>query len=380
MRKLTTEEFKQKYFEKFGNKYNLNKFVYQNSKIPSVVTCPIHGDFMAKLNDLLKGQGCPICGGTHKYDTEEFIEKANFVHNNYFSYKKTIYMGSNNKVIVTCPIHGDFEVRANNHIKGNNCPFCAKEKIQHHITKLPQINSSTKKLTTNDFLEKYKEKFENNYNFDKFVYVNTRTKSIVTCPIHGDFKITPQKLMAGRGCNKCSKNYQYTTEEFIQLSNTIHNNFYHYQKTNYVSTHKNIIVTCPIHGDFEITPANHLHGHGCPICKQSKLEIELKKLLIENNINFEQQKRFEWLGKQTLDFYLPDHNIAIECQGIQHFKPIPFFGGKEHFSIQIQRDNVKKTLCKQNNINLLYFTNLKEYQNNQTILNSQEIVKKIKNI
>ena len=44
--------------------------------------------------------------------------------------------------------------------------------------------------------------------------------------------------------------------------------------------------------------------------------------LKENNIEFETQKRFKWLGGKSLDFYLPKYNIAIECQGLQHFRPV----------------------------------------------------------
>ena len=47
----------------------------------------------------------------------------------------------------------------------------------------------------------------------------------------------------------------------------------------------------------------------------------------------------------SLDFYLPEYNIAIECQGIQHFKRIEYFGGEKSFKEQKNRDTIKKELC-----------------------------------
>lgn len=61
-----------------------------------------------------------------------------------------------------------------------------------------------------------------------------------------------------------------------------------------------------------------------------------------------------WLGRQSLDFYLPEYSVAIECQGIQHFEPIEFFGGKKTFEYIKILDKNKFILCNENNINLFY--------------------------
>ena len=63
----------------------------------------------------------------------------------------------------------------------------------------------------------------------------------------------------------------------------------------------------------------------------------------------------------TLDFYLPDYDIGIECQGRQHFIPVDAFGGKMGFEDTVTRDKTKKRLCEENGIKLLYFTELKKY-------------------
>ena len=79
----------------------------------------------------------------------------------------------------------------------------------------------------------------------------------------------------------------------------------------------------------------------------------------EKNIKYEKGKHFVWLGMKHIDFFLNDYNIGIECQGIQHFKPVEMFGGEEQFIKQKQWDTEKKQLCEENGVKLLYFTNKK---------------------
>lgn len=128
-----------------------------------------------------------------------------------------------------------------------------------------------------------------------------------------------------------------------------------------------------------MTPANILRGKGCPICLESKLENEIKNLLNENNIDFIEQKRFDWLEKQSLDFYLPKYKTAIECQGIQHFKSIDFFGGEESFQKQIDRDNKKRDLCFANNVKLLYYNNTINKKEENFFTDKKELLKFIIN-
>ena len=68
----------------------------------------------------------------------------------------------------------------------------------------------------------------------------------------------------------------------------------------------------------------------------------------------EAQKRFVWLGKQSLDVYIPSKKIAIEYQGEQHYRPVAAFGGKEAFKRQEELDLRKKRLCREHGIRLLY--------------------------
>ena len=84
-----------------------------------------------------------------------------------------------------------------------------------------------------------------------------------------------------------------------------------------------------------------------------------------NNIKFifqANKSTLEWLDKLTLDFYLPDYNAAIECQGEQHFgrtKNTSSIFTDEKINQVKKRDKLKRQLCEDNEIKLLYYSNLK---------------------
>lgn len=79
------------------------------------------------------------------------------------------------------------------------------------------------------------------------------------------------------------------------------------------------------------------------------------KAIFPNNKVIHHYKR-KWLGKQEIDIFVPDLNLAIEYDGIQHFKPIKAWGGEEGLKKNIERDKLKEEKCKENNVILIRFT------------------------
>lgn len=117
------------------------------------------------------------------------------------------------------------------------------------------------------------------------------------------------------------------------------------------------------HGIFEQTPYMLFKGHGCPKCGQSKLENVIQVFLDINNIQSVYEYSPDWLHRQSLDFYLPEYNVAIECQGIQHFKKINFGMTTDEevetkFQYTIANDKKKAQLCEENGVKLLYYSDL----------------------
>lgn len=128
-----------------------------------------------------------------------------------------------------------------------------------------------KKLTQEEFIAKARSVHGDKYDYSKAEYVNNRTDVIIICPIHGEFKQTPDSHMSGRECQKCgkikaSKNKKYTLNEFIEKSNQAHNNKYDYSITDYKGCYEPVEIICPIHGVFTQTPYTHIYGVGCPKC------------------------------------------------------------------------------------------------------------------
>ena len=275
--------------------------------------------------------------------TEEFINKANKIHNYKYDYTDSKYVNNYTKLVIKCKEHGAFEQRPVDHFKGQGCPCCGGNKI----------------LNTDEFINRSNKIHEYKYDYSKVKYVNTHTKVCIICKIHGEFYQESKLHMKGFGCPWCSKK-KMDTETFIEKSKKVHGDTYDYDKTIYVRNKDKVCITCKKHGYFYQNASHHMNGCGCPICKESNLEKEIRKELEINNLKYIPQYNTNWLGKQSLDFYLPDYNIAIECQGIQHFKPIDYFGGIQRFNKTSKMDKIKKKLCNKNNIKLFYYSNIFE--------------------
>ena len=290
-----------------------------------------------------------------KSTTEEFIEKARKIHGDKYDYSKVEYKSCKDKVCIVCKKHGDFWQTPSGHLSGKGCIKCGFESTIYK-----------QRFTTEEFIEKARKIHGDKYDYSKVEYVNSQTPVCIICPEHGEFMIRPNDHIQGQKCKKCSidelsSKYSMGKESFIEKARKIHSNKYDYSKVNYINNRTKVCIICPEHGEFWQKPDKHLIGEGCPECKKSRLETKIKSLLIENNILFYEQKKFEWLGKQSLDFYLPKCNVAIECQGIQHFRPVERFGGKKSFEETVKLDYNKYNLCKKYNIKVIYYTELKEY-------------------
>lgn len=129
---------------------------------------------------------------------------------------------------------------------------------------------------TNWFVEKSKLKHGDKYNYSKVEYKASRDKVCIICPIHGEFWQEPASHIRGNGCPKCSieKN---TKAKLSHGYNSFYSKIkeyplskYSYEKTIYTGNKNDIIVTCPLHGDFITTPNALLSGHVCKQCSSEK--------------------------------------------------------------------------------------------------------------
>lgn len=138
-----------------------------------------------------------------------------------------------------------------------------------------------RKLTRDEILNKFKLAHSNVYDYSLVNYVNIYTKVKIGCEIHGIFEQTPHSHIHQKaGCQICAantigKSNRISQIEFIEKSRKVHNGFYDYSKTMYISSDKQVTIVCPKHGPFNQIASNHLHhSKGCKDCANEKLSDE----------------------------------------------------------------------------------------------------------
>lgn len=146
---LTQENFIRKAKLKHGDKYDYSqvKFIDGNTS----VLIGYNGIYYSqKPYHHLAGNSPENINLAVKKTLRQFINESNNVHDFKYNYDKSNYVSNQTKVIITCPIHGDFSQRPLSHIKGNGCPNCNESKGEKEILK---------------FLEKYNISYERQKRF-----------------------------------------------------------------------------------------------------------------------------------------------------------------------------------------------------------------------
>lgn len=138
---LNTELFIKKAKEIHGDKYIYEKVNYTGINKKVSIICPIHGKFNQTSSKHLIGRGCEECGGSRKLTTEEFIIKADEIHNGLYEYTDVNYYNNNTKVKIKCNKHGIFNQKAGNHLLGKGCPVCKKSKGELKVGNLLKENN-----------------------------------------------------------------------------------------------------------------------------------------------------------------------------------------------------------------------------------------------
>ena len=128
--RLTNEKFIKRAKDVHGDKYDYSKVEYINSQTKVCIICPEHGEFWQTPCNHLNGTNCPMCSKKMigNGNTNEFIRRSILIHGDKYDYSKSVYVNSNKKIKIVCPIHGEFEQVASYHLAGNGCPKCAIEK------------------------------------------------------------------------------------------------------------------------------------------------------------------------------------------------------------------------------------------------------------
>ena len=297
--------------------------------------------------------------------TKKFIRRSLKIFGDRFDYGISFYIKAKLNIKINCRKHGEFEQRVDHHYDGHiGCEECYKESVSDRMKILMNTDEYKSKVFKNVFIkneanfkEIIKEKFGDYYDLSKIKYINANTKVILVCPKHSDFTIKPTDIYKFKGCKKCIKEEKLEKNKikFINTCNKLYDFYYDYSKFEYRGCNIESIIICKEHGEFKRDYNHHIRGEGCPRCKSSKGENLIRGYLLNNNIEFEEQKKFKdcvYKNQLRFDFYIPEINCCIEYNGKQHYESIELFGGDEALKYSQIRDNIKIEYCNKNNIKL----------------------------
>lgn len=219
------------------------------------------------------------------------------------------------------------------------------------------------------FIEKaniiHKDKFDYSLLNESF---DCMSKVKIICPVHGVFEQHSNRHLQGDGCKKCSlEKRKITKEYFISESTKLHNNKYDYTKINYINYNTKVKIICPIHGEFEQSPKQHLNKkQGCKKCQNDFCKLDLQKFIDKSNKIHNNKYNY------SLVKYINSHTkVKIICSvhGIFEQKPNTHLNkcGCAKCAIENKCDDKLIFIEKANIIhNNKYNYSLVEYKNNHT--------------
>lgn len=327
--------------ELFCTKHNHNFTRFPSDMIYNYSSCPLCGDEQFSIN--------------RSSNTEKFKKKAEEKYpNNEFDFSKVNYVSATDYVTIICnTCHKDFNVTPNNFFNGRGCPHCKPLKL-----------SKIRLLPFEDFENEANEVHNFKYIYFKETYINRNTDTKIYCPKHDIyFWQTPQNHLKGERCSECANESMKETKrmpfsELKQKFTDLYGDRFTLNESDYIKSSSLMKIHCnECNTDFYQYPYLIINNGvvGCE-CTKSIGEKIIKNYLIQNNIEFITQHRFNDcrdIEPLPFDFYIPTKNLCIEYDGIQHFKPIDFFGGNEGFEYTKKHDNIKNEYCCTHNIELL---------------------------
>ena len=334
---------------------------YINSHTPIKHRCKKHNVFFnTRPSDALRGSGCKFCRGERIRSTkvkseDKYIEELSD-KNPTLQYIGG-YINTDTPILHRCLIHDiNFKISPYSALQGHGCKFCRTERI-----------SSTQRKSESTYVSELKE---NNPNLELAdTYINSNTSIKHYCKEHNVYFYTsPRVALQGSGCSQCWKeklrNVRLKTQwQYIQELKEVQPKIIligEYNGSSVPITHK-----CMVCGNqWDAAPASIVNaGTGCPKCSTSKGEKQVMNWLDSHCISYIAQKTFEDCRdkrKLPFDFYLTDYNTCIEYQGMQHYKPIEYFGGEDNLLYVQRHDMIKKDCCESNNIKLICISYLED--------------------
>lgn len=216
---LTTEKYIEQCLLAHNNYYSYENTIYTGKARKVIVTCPKHGNYSVNADTHLRLKvNCKQCVVESKAETTiSFIKKAIIKHGDFYDYSKVDYINSKLPVIVTCKIHGDFNIKPKDHLYKHGCMQCG------HI----------KSGVIKPFEEFYNAAVNlhgDKYQYISDSYIGSMLPMTIICPIHGEFQQMPKRHLETHGCVECTnelgKLNGWSRSNYIKIANERPVHFY----------------------------------------------------------------------------------------------------------------------------------------------------------
>lgn len=328
---IPVAELKERFIKKHGETYDYSKITPSGWKDKVTIICKVHGEFQQIVGTHTSGGGCRKCGELRRLNAvsitqDEIINKIKEIHGDRYGFDKFVHTGCTGKAILNCKEHGYFTIRVSSILNlKTGCPQCGK---QDRVAKYH-----------NKFITEAKEKHGDKYDYSKAVYKHSHAQVTIICKIHGEFRQQASKHLEGSGCVKCGNISQAahlnkTQEQFIADAKAVHGDKYDYSKTNYINVDNNVIIICPTHGEFSISPNNHIrsNGHGCRQCVFDDLRSSKEEFIAKAR-----KVHGEKYNYDKVEYVRSNERVIITCPVHGDFKQTP--------STHTDRDKSGCSLC-----------------------------------
>lgn len=356
----------------------------KKNKVYIRVKCPYCGsEYDIILKNFVRGNKCTNCCNSYENSFAYHIQmELGEGLNKYWDWKKNElnpYLISkaitNKQVWIKCDkkdYHDSYKTTTAHFKEGKRCPYCCNQKVH------PKDSFGQWLIDTygKDAIKKYWSP-KNTLDPFKIAPKSTNRKIWILCQDkdyhndNGGYLVTPSHFIRENSrCPYCSHKNHKMIHKLDSFGSLYPEKVKYWSLNNKKSPfevapmsnkkYKFICQECGKEFERSLLHLNrYKNGVYCNECNCSQLEHLTKDILNKYKINYDVQVKYNNLiglggGNLSYDFYLPDYNLLIECQGIQHEKFTPaFHTTKKDFKKQLEHDKRKKEYAKQNNINLL---------------------------
>ena len=368
-KRKTQDEFDKEIKELVGNEYTfLERYINTSTKI-KVKHNKCNRIYEVKPNSFLGGNRCPYCcidnrkGKSFKKFTKEDW-KNHFDNNLSKDYEQiTEFKGLKSKITMKHKKCGNIiTINAQNFKSNKPCRHCSQE-----------VTNKKQRKTHEEFCNEVSILGKGNFEVKEQYKGNHKPIKLKHIICNRCFMIAPNDFKKHRKCPHCSQESMKLTQKDWdkRVFDLVGNEYTFLEK--YIDTMTKIKVRHnKCNHVYSVRPNNFVSGYRCPLCKASLGEQNIIRYLEKNNIEYIHQYSFKNLkgvrNELRYDFYLPKYNLLIEFQGIQHYKPIKFFGGLEKFKQQVKTDKIKKEYAINSMIN---FLEVPFYVSNENLINEK---------